>query len=46
MRSDWLINVCGGKERLKDKNNNKVHNAQKPQELLERVILSSTKAGD
>merc|ERR1711918_249341 len=29
MRSDWLINVCGGKERLKDKNNNKVHNAQK-----------------
>ena len=46
MRSDWLINVCGGRERLKDKNNDKVHNAQKPEELLERIVLSSTKVND
>ncbi len=47
MRSDdWLINICSGKERLKDINNQKLHNTQKPEELLLRVILSSTKPGD
>ena len=47
MRSDdWLINVCSGQERLKDTNNQKLHNTQKPEELLLRVILSSTKPGD
>ena len=47
MRSDdWLINICNGKERLKDNNNKKLHNTQKPEELLFRVILSSTKPGD
>ena len=47
MRSDdWLINICSGKERLKDINNKKLHNTQKPEELLLRIILSSTKPGD
>ena len=47
MRSDdWLINICSGKERLKDTKNKKLHNTQKPEELLLRVILSSTKPGD
>ena len=47
MRSDdWLINICSGKERLKDVKNEKLHNTQKPEELLLRVILSSTKEGD
>ena len=47
MRSDdWLINICSGKERLKDAKNQKLHNTQKPEELLLRVILSSTKPGD
>ena len=47
MRSDdWLINICSGRERLKDTNNQKLHNTQKPEELLLRVILSSTKTGD
>ena len=46
MRSDWLINICSGKERLKDHNNKKIHNTQKPEELLHRIILSSTKSGD
>ena len=47
MRSDdWLINICSGNERLKDSNNKKLHNTQKPEELLLRIILSSTKQGD
>ena len=47
MRSDdWLINICNGKERLKDDDNKKLHNTQKPEELLFRIILSSTKPGD
>ena len=47
MRSDdWLINICSGKERLKDINKQKIHNTQKPEELLTRIILSNTKAGD
>jgi DNA modification methylase len=47
MRSDdWLINICSGRERLKDVKNQKLHNTQKPEELLLRVVLSSTKPGD
>ena len=47
MRSDdWLINICSGKERLKDINKQKIHNTQKPEELLIRIILSSTRSGD
>ena len=47
MRSDdWLINICSGKERLKDVKNQKLHNTQKPEELLLRVVLASTKPGD
>ena len=47
MRSDdWLINICSGKERLRDFKNQKLHNTQKPEELLLRVVLSSTKPGD
>lgn len=46
MRSDWYLPICNGKERLKDKKGNKVHPTQKPEALLERVILSSSKEGD
>lgn len=46
MRSDWYFPICNGKERLKDKNGNKVHPTQKPEALLERIILSSTREGD
>jgi modification methylase len=45
MRSDWLIPICGGQERLK-KGGHKVHPTQKPEALLARVLLSSTKRGD
>ena len=46
MRSDWLIPICTGGERLKDDAGDKVHPTQKPEGLLHRVLVSSTKPGD
>jgi modification methylase len=45
MRSDWEFPICGGPERLKS-NGVKVHPTQKPEALLYRVLLASTKPGD
>ncbi|MCZ6636667.1 MAG: site-specific DNA-methyltransferase [Alphaproteobacteria bacterium] len=45
MRSDWIIPLCSGSERLKE-NGVKAHPTQKPEALLHRVILSSTNVGD
>src|SRR6185437_8124530 len=46
MRSDWFIPVCGGPERLKGGDGAKAHPTQKPEALLHRVILASTRPGD
>jgi modification methylase len=46
MRSDWFIPLCTGGERLKNAKGEKAHPTQKPEALLHRVILSSTKPGD
>jgi len=46
MRSDWLIPLCSGGERLKDEKGRKLHPTQKPEALLARIMLSSTKPGD
>ncbi|MDR2494375.1 MAG: site-specific DNA-methyltransferase [Spirochaetaceae bacterium] len=46
MPSVWRIGVCAGAERLKGEDGKKAHSTQKPEELLKRVILSSTKKGD
>jgi len=46
MRSDWLMPICAGPERLKDTDGKKVHPTQKPEALLHRVILASTNTGD
>ncbi len=46
MRSDWLFPICSGHERLKDEDGRKAHPTQKPEALLARVIMSSTKPGD
>ncbi|MFC6488144.1 site-specific DNA-methyltransferase [Nitratireductor sp. GCM10026969] len=46
MRSDWLFPICTGKERLKNAEGGKAHPTQKPEALLARVILSSSKPGD
>jgi modification methylase len=45
MRSDWVIPICGGPERLKQ-GGHKVHPTQKPEALLYRVLLATTEAGD
>ncbi|MDQ4419790.1 site-specific DNA-methyltransferase [Sphingobium sp. DEHP117] len=45
MRSDWVLPICGGQERLK-KGGTKVHPTQKPESLLYRVMLACTKPGD
>jgi modification methylase len=46
MRSDWLLPICGGPERLRDPAGAKLHPTQKPEGLLHRVILSSSNAGE
>ncbi len=46
MRSDWLLPICNGTERLKDENGDKAHPTQKPEALLHRVLVGSTKPGD
>ncbi len=46
MRSDWLFPICTGNERLKDDKGDKLHPTQKPEALLARVMLASTKPGD
>jgi modification methylase len=46
MRSDWLIPLCSGGERLKNDEGVKAHPTQKPEALLHRVIMASTKPGD
>ncbi len=44
--SVWRITVCSGNERLKDEDGQKVHTTQKPEELLERIILISSRKND
>jgi modification methylase len=46
MRSDWLFPICTGQERLKDDNGDKLHPTQKPEALLARVMMASTRPGD
>lgn len=46
MRSDWVLPICNGGERLKDENGEKAHPTQKPESLLHRVILGTTNPGD
>ena len=46
MRSDWVLPLCTGAERLKDEDGKKAHPTQKPESLLHRVLLATTKPGD
>ncbi|MET0183135.1 MAG: site-specific DNA-methyltransferase [Caulobacterales bacterium] len=46
MRSDWTIPICTGAERLKDETGSKLHPTQKPEALLNRVVLATTNPGD
>jgi modification methylase len=46
VRSDWTIPLCTGEERLKNSDGKKLHPTQKPEALLARVILSSSRPDD
>lgn len=46
MRSDWVLPICTGNERLKDEHGDKAHPTQKPEALLHRVIIGTTNPGD
>jgi len=43
VRSDWTVPLCTGEERLKTAEGRKLHPTQKPEALLARVILSSSR---
>jgi modification methylase len=46
MRSDWVLPICTGHERLKDAAGDKAHPTQKPESLLHRVMIATTNPGD
>jgi modification methylase len=46
MRSDWLIPLCTGEERLKQRNGKKLHPTQKPEALLARILLAASRPDD
>jgi modification methylase len=45
MRSDWVLPICSGGERVK-LNGVKAHPTQKPEALLYRILLACTQKGD
>jgi modification methylase len=46
MRSDWVLPICTGHERLKNENGDKAHPTQKPESLLHRLLVGSTNPDD
>src|SRR5882757_10747123 len=46
VRSDWTLPLCTGEERLKGLDGKKLHPTQKPEALLARVILASSRPDD
>ncbi|QNM83419.1 site-specific DNA-methyltransferase [Sphingomonas sabuli] len=46
MRSDWVLPICSGAERVKGDDGLKAHPTQKPEALLYRILLACTKPGD
>ncbi|MFD1880265.1 site-specific DNA-methyltransferase [Paracoccus pacificus] len=46
MRSDWVLPICTGGERLKDAAGDKAHPTQKPESLLHRVLIGTSNPGD
>ena len=45
MRSDWLLPICTGSERIRVEGS-KAHSTQKPEALLYRILLASSNPGD
>src|ERR1051326_8555112 len=46
MRSDWLLPLCTGGERLKGDDGKKAHPTQKPESLLFRCVMAASTPRD
>ncbi len=46
MRSDWVLPICTGNERIRNETGEKAHPTQKPESLLHRILIGSTNPGD
>jgi modification methylase len=46
VRSDWTIPLCTGEKRLKGSDGKKLHPTQKPETLLARIMLASSRPDD
>ena len=46
VRSDWFLPICTGAERLKDEAGRKLHPTQKPEALIQRILLAASRPGD
>lgn len=46
MRDVWSLPLVQGKERLRGKDGRALHPTQKPEEMLKRIIIASSKKGD
>jgi modification methylase len=46
VRSDWTVALCTGEERLRRGDGRKLHPTQKPEALLARVILATSRPDD
>ncbi len=46
MRDVWTMPLVQGKERVRSSNGRALHATQKPEEMLRRIILASSKEGD
>ncbi len=46
MRDVWVLPLVQGKERLRGADGRALHPTQKPEEMLKRIILASSKKGD
>src|SRR6266700_2587092 len=46
VRSDWTIPLCTGEERLKGSDGKKLHPTQKPEALVARILLASSRPDD
>src|SRR5216110_1497815 len=46
VRSDWTIPLCTGEERLKGSDGKKLHPTQKPEALVARIMLASSRPDD
>jgi len=46
MRSDWVLPICTGHERIKNAAGDKAHPTQKPESLLHRILVATTHPGD